>query len=262
MFLVSKLYWLVFQPLSFALILAVAGITAGRLHRVRLHVAANLLSVTVLFLTLFTTTGALLLQPLEARFSRPVLRAAPACLIVLGGGFDNEVTTTRGGYELNAAGDRYLELLRLARLYPGAKLLISGGDAHLVRHTEDDVTISLRLLAGFGIGGDRVLADRTSRNTYENAENSRKLMDSAQIRDCLLITSAFHMPRAMGMFRQVGASVIAWPVDDRTDGTTGFAVDMSDPMGHAEQMSLALREWSGLLGNYLGGRTSALYPAP
>lgn len=262
MYIVSKLYWIAVQPLSLSLILVLFGIAAGLFQWRRSQMLFSLGAGLVLFVTLFTTTGSLLLQVLEDRFPRPTLLADPGCLLVLGGGFESEITDARGGYELNQSGDRYVEMIRLARLYPQAKLLVSGGDGHFTSQFEDDVAIARRMFADFGLSTDRVLGDPISRNTYENAVNSSRIMRENGIAECVMITSAFHMPRAMGMFRRVGARVQPWAVDYRTNARTGFAIDIGDPGGNAQQMTTAIREWSGLVGNYVAGRTEALFPAP
>lgn len=262
MFFLSKLGWLMIQPFSLVFFLVVASLCAGRFGRRRLQTAAGLLAALFLFVPLYTTAGPVLLAVLENRFSRPALPAPPACILVLGGGFHNEVTTARGGVELNDAGDRYVEMLRLARIYPEARLLVSGGDGSLTGHREDDVAVARRLMADFGLDQSRLIAEPVSRNTYENALNSRRIMAREGLSRCLLVTSAFHMPRAVGMMRQVGADVLPWPVDYRTDGSLVFGLSLTEPAGNADNLLVALREWVGLIANRIAGRTTALFPGP
>lgn len=262
MFHLSKFVWLLLQPLSLAFLLALCGLLAGlmRWHRLRFILSAT--GILVLFVTLFTTAGTMALQALEARFPRPENEGSPGCILVLGGGFDGDVTRLRGGVALNQGGERYLEALRLALLHPQAKILISGGDGSLTGGYEDDGAIARRMFAGFGIQADRLITDPQSRNTFENAQNSALLIRQNGLGNCLMITSAFHMPRAVGMMRKAGVSITPWPVDYRTDGETGFHLDFTEPMRLAERSSTAWREWLGLLGNFLAGRTETLFPAP
>lgn len=262
MFVVSKLYWLLMQPLSLAFSLTLAALAAGVFGFRRLQWAGGLAAATLLFLSLFTTLGALLIEPLESRFPRPAPAPSAGCILVLGGGFENEISTARGGWHLNDSGDRFVEMLRLARLLPEAKILVSGGDGRLVPRFEDDGTVARRLLADFGIETGRLIIEPRSRNTYENAVNSAAIIRRDNLGPCLLVTSAFHMPRAVGMFRTTGVAVIPWPTDYRTDGHTGLTLDPGQPMVNADLLTTALREWSGLAGNYLVGRQESLFPAP
>ena len=140
--------------------------------------------------------------------------------------------------------------------------LISGGDGSLTGGYEDDVAITRRLFQSFGLAPERLVADPVSRNTFENAVNSAALIRSRGLGPCLMITSAFHMPRAMGMMRKVGLDVIPWPVDYRTDGITGLSLDVTEPLKQAERTATAWREWLGLIGNYAAGRTTQLFPGP
>lgn len=263
MYLVSKVYGFLIQPPSLIFILTLAALAAGLLGWRRLQWGVTAFTALILFVSLYTTTGALLTQALEARFSRPeTLASAPACIVVLGGGFESEVSTGRQNAELNAAGDRFVEMMRLARRYPEAKIIVSGGDGHMTAIYDSDPSIALRLIDGFDIDPARVIAEPLSRNTFENAVNTAAILEREKLGPCLLVTSAFHMPRAVGMFRVAGVKVIPWPVDYDTDGKTGFAFDFYEPTANFNLMTTAVLEWSGLAGNYLAGRIEDIFPAP
>ena len=263
MFVVSKVFWNLVQPLSLAFLFGVFALLLIGLKHLRLAAAALSFALVVLFLTLYTTLGSFLLQTLEARFPRPAGDPPElACMIVLGGAFETEVTTARGGMDLNQAGDRFVEALRLAIRYPEAKILVSGGDGSLSGVYEGDAAASIRFFEAFGISRDRLIAETTSRNTDENAQNSRELLASNGLGQCLLITSAFHMPRSVGLFRKAGVEVTPWPVDYRTAGNISFALDFTQPTLNSQQMSTAVREWVGLLAYRLMGRIDAVFPAP
>lgn len=263
MFVVSKVFWNMVQPLSLVFLFAALALLLIGLKHLRLAAAALSFALVVLFLTLYTTLGSFLLQTLEARFPRPAGDPPElACMIVLGGAFETEVTTARGGMDLNQAADRFVEALRLAILYPEAKILVSGGDGSLSGIYEGDAAASIRFFEAFGISRDRLIAETTSRNTDENAQNSRELLASSGLGQCLLITSAFHMPRSVGLFRKAGVEITPWPVDYRTAGNISFALDFTQPTLNSQQMSTAIREWVGLVAYRLMGRIDAVFPAP
>lgn len=260
-FYVSKIFWLVAQPLSLALFLVVAGLLAGLLRWNRVRALANVAAALALFLTLFTTTGAVLLQILEDRIPRAELAEnGPGCIITLGGGFEAEVIMSRGGFEMNQAGDRFVETLRLARQYPQARILISGGDGSLSGSYEGDAIVGTRFFDTFGVPADRVIRETESRDTFENAANTQALLAKNGLERCLLVTSAFHMPRSVGLFRKLGLDVLPWSTDYRTTGRASLGLDFTQPSTNSQLMTTALREWTGLLFYYLAGRTHALFP--
>lgn len=260
MFLLSKLAWLVIQPLSLAFLLIVASLLSGLLRWKRLRSLLAALSGLVLFVTLFTTAGAVLLQRLEDRIPRPAPPADVSCIVVLGGGFETDVTTLRGGFELNQAGDRFVETLRLARLYPQAKILISGGDGSISGKYEGDAVVAERFFPAFGIEAGRLIQETTSRTTFENVQNLKGFLEEHGLKDCLLVTSAFHMPRAIGLTRKADLAMTPWPTDFRTRGDETLGLDFTQPSLNAQLMTTATREWTGLLAYYLTGRTNALFP--
>lgn len=260
-FYISKIFWLVAQPLSLAFLLIVAGLLAGLLKWNRIRTLASAAAALLLFLTLFTTTGAVLLQTLEERIPRATLpEGGPACMITLGGGFEAEVTTVRSGFEMTQAGDRFVETLRLALDYPQSRILISGGDGSLTGAYEGDATIGTRFFEAFGVPASRLIREAGSRDTFENAGNTQALLQQNNLERCLLVTSAFHMPRSVGLFRKLGIDVLPWPTDYRTTGKTGLALDLTQPSANSQLMTTAVREWTGLLFYYLAGRTTAFLP--
>lgn len=263
MFTLSKLFWIVAQPLSLAFLAISIGLIAGLLRWRRIGLGLSGLGAAILFVTLFTTAGSFFLQVLEERFPKPQTDpSSVACMIVLGGAFETEVTTARGGIELNQSADRFVEVLRLALLYPDAPILVSGGDGSLSGTYEGDAAASQRFFAAFGIPAERLVRETTSRTTYENVQNSKSLLETAGLNNCLLITSAFHMPRSVGLMRKAGIAVIPWPTDYRTSGKVRLGLDVTQPTLNAQQTATAVREWIGLATYFASGRTTALFPAP
>ena len=261
MFLISKLVWIFCQPLSLAFLLVFFTLIAGLLRWRALSIVAATASALILFVTLYTTAGNLLMQGLEQRFAKPA--ADPEnlqCMIVLGGAFENEVNTARHGIEFNGGADRFVEALRLAQKFPDSRILVSGGDGSMSGIYEGDAAASERFFPLFGIGRERLIEETQSRTTFENAVNTREFLASQGLSHCLLITSGFHMPRSVGIFRKLGIDIMPWPTDYRTDGQVRPGLDFTQPNLNAQNMATAIREWYGLVGYYLAGRTSELYP--
>ncbi len=255
MFLFSKIVWLIAQPLSVAFLLAAIAALFGFLGWRRLSAFTALLDALLLFVILYTTAGTVALQALENRIAKPAGDPKEiSCMIVLGGAFENEVTSVRGGVEFNQAADRFVEALRLALRYPQSRILVSGGDGSFSGTYEGEAAASQRFFAEFGIGRERMIEENRSRTTYENTINTAELLKADNLRDCLLITSAFHMPRSIALFEKAGIAVTPWPVDYRTNGRTVLRFDFTQPALNAQQTATALREWLGLFGYRLTGR--------
>jgi uncharacterized SAM-binding protein YcdF (DUF218 family) len=255
MFYLSKIFWLLIQPLSLAFLLALAAAICAIFGLRRLAGLAAALTAGLLFVTLYTTTGNVLLQILEEQVPKPNQEPQTiSCLIMLGGAIENDVMSRRGGIEFNAAADRYTETLRLALAHPGARILISGGDGSFSGRYEGEADASEPFFAAMGISPDRLIQEGRSRNTFENTRNTKDLLAQEGLSGCLLLTSAFHMPRAIALFTKAGLSVTPWPVDYRTRGDVALAFDFTQPSLNAQNTSTAVREWLGLIGYSFAGR--------
>ena len=219
-------------------------------------------SACVLFLLCgFAPVGQLLLLPLENRFPR-IAPDHVDRLIVLGGGLDADVTEARGAFALSAAGERLTEAVLLARRYPAARIVLSGGNARLSGGGPAEAVLARDLLIGMGLDAKRIDVESTSRTTYENAVNTRALLGDVS-GTTLLVTSAAHMPRAVGVFRQVGLAVVPWPCAYLTEGDLAGAFGRWDDFAQGTSNTwAALHEWIGLVDYLLQGRTSALFPGP
>jgi uncharacterized SAM-binding protein YcdF (DUF218 family) len=205
------------------------------------------------------------MHPLEYRFEPPDLeRAGPsiAGIIVLGGGADLQPAGTSQVAGLNEAAERYTEAVALARRLPGAKLIFSGGSGGLLAAEAPEAETAGRLFAALGVASDRIVLEAASRDTFENARYTARLLEPRPNQRWLLVTSAWHMPRAMGCFRKAGFAVDPWPVDYRTPRRLELLrLNGSIPEG-LRRLDFIAKEYVGLLAYRLAGRTDALFPGP
>lgn len=258
----SKIFWFFIQPLNFAILLLALSLLAGFGGWRRLTRSIGLLAFLILATSSWTSLGALMLNPLEERFPRPDLPDKVAGIIVLGGGFEGAINLARQGYELNGGGDRFVEAAVLARRFPAAKIVVSGGSGALVLEGEGDADTAPKLFAALGVAPNRLILEKESRNTYENVEFTRKLVTPGPDETWLLVTSAFHMPRSMGVFRKAAFRVLPWPVDYRTSGEEGIGVMRDNPADSLQTTTIAIREWIGLIAYKFVGRTDSVFPGP
>lgn len=261
-FVLSKLFWFLIQPVNLAIILLLAGLLLAMLRWRRTAYGLFGAAALSLVLCVWTSFGALLVTPLEDRFPRPPLPENVAGIVVLGGGFEGGINLVRGGYELNSGGDRYVEAAALARRYPNAKIVISGGTGTLVLEGEDDASTAVRLFEALGVARERLILEGKSRNTYENAVFTKDLVTPGPGETWLLVTSAFHMPRSMALFRKAEFPVLPWPVDYRTSGEEGIGFFTDNPVDSLQTATLGIREWIGLIAYWLTGRIDEPFPSP
>ena len=261
-FVVSKLFWLVAQPISLSVLLVLIGWVLIAWRHVRSGLALGGVGLLILVISAYTTLGFVMIAPLENRFERPATMPTDvSTIIMLGGATVGRVSSARGVSELNDAGDRVVETLRLAEFYPKARVVLSGGSGLLDPGLETEAAIAGRLLSSMGVAPDRLVLEEESRNTIENAELTTALL-GATTGPVLLVTSAFHMPRAVGLFERAGVSVLPWPVDYRSTGDETFGVDIVNPVLNLTTTGVAMREWIGLLVYALTGRIDTGFPAP
>lgn len=224
------------------------------------------LAVTTLVLlafAAFSPLGNLLLYPLESRFPAwDPSRGTPDGIIVLGGSVDTDLSAAHGMPVVPRAADRLFAPAELARRYPNARIVFTGGSASLVSTAAREADYSAPILENLGIAKERLILERDSRNTWENAIFTKKLVTPKPGERWLLVTSAFHMPRAMGIFREAGFNVEAYPVDWRMGGRDelfAFTRNGADGLGKTD---VAVREWIGLLTYRILGWTGELLPRP
>jgi uncharacterized SAM-binding protein YcdF (DUF218 family) len=225
----------------------------------RLLVTGNLLFVAIGMSPL----GCALMLPLEERFPRwEVSRGAPAGIIVLGGAIDPELSVARGEIALHEGAERVTVIADLARRFPTVPIVFSGGNGSLNSTSPAEADFAARLFESFGIPSERILRESHSRNTAENARFSRILVNPKLDERWLLVTSAAHMPRAVGTFRKASFSVEAYPVDWQTRGRQDLLSLLASPLEGWVLCDAAAHEWVGLLAYWVSGRTSALFPGP
>jgi uncharacterized SAM-binding protein YcdF (DUF218 family) len=259
----SKILWMLFKPSSLVLwgVLSAAVLAwrgrARPARRVVCGVGAALLAIT------FLPLGNWLLYPLEARFPPP--RPMPEKIdgiVVLGGSINARVSAYWGVPALSGQAERLTEAVVLARRYPAAKLVFSGGPGVFTPDGPTEAAVARQFFAAQGISSGRLIVEDKATNTYQNVVRLKKLLHPVTGERWLLVTSSYHLPRAVGLFRQVRWPVIPYPVDYKTAGPARVSITGIELAQSLDAFDFALYAWSGLVVYRLLGRTSALFPGP
>lgn len=261
MFIISKLASILTAPANIITLLLVVGaillwspfFNAGRFV---VSGAAFLIVAVIAF-----PIGHWIARPLEQRFHSELdLPGNVDGIIVLGGTLDPELTAIYKQPILGDSAERLTAFAALSRRYPNARMVFSGGSGRIGGGVPEAAEVG-RLLKDLDVPSERVIFESASRNTYENALYVSRLVTPKPKETWILITSAWHMPRAMGVFRAFGFEPYPYQVDYRTSPARAalWKFDLGEALG---LIGPAMREWIGLTAYRLMGRTSALFPGP
>ena len=256
----SKLLWNVLAPGNLLFICVLVCILAFNFGWLRFAKILTYPLLATLVMIALLPVGDWLLYPLEQRYPiDPNLPEQIDGIIVLSGAVGAKSTAMTGQVQVNEQVDRELAFMKLARLYPGVKLLYTGGSSSLVHQEFKGADAGKRLLAEQGIDLDRVIFERDSRNTAESAVLSRKLVQPSKGENWVLVTTAWHMPRSVGVFCKASWPVIPYPVDYRTSRSALWSINF-EFASHLVELEVAVKEWLGLLAYWAADRIPSILP--
>jgi uncharacterized SAM-binding protein YcdF (DUF218 family) len=262
-FLVSKTLGLLLLPTNFLIGIGLVGALLLATRLAALGRKLLMVSVALLAICGFSPLGYMLLYPLEHRFPPwDAARGAPDGVIVLGGSIDGDLSASRGTAVVGSAADRIIAAAALAHRYPDISIIFTGGSGSLMSTDAREADYAAALFESLGISRQRLIMERESRNTKENAEFSKAIAAPKPGDRWLLVTSAFHMPRSIGLFRKAGFAVEAYPVDWRVGGAEDLLRFSVLSMGGLDRTTIGTREWMGLIAYWATGQIDRLLPGP
>jgi len=257
-FFLSKTLGIMLLPANF--LIGLGGLGAILLATRWAVLGRRFLIAAVLLLAIggFSPLGNWLLYPLEQRFPPwDAARGVPDGIIILGGSIDPDLSAAHGRAALTHAADRMIAAAALARRYPNARIVFTGGNANLVSDdTAKEADYAILLFESLGIPRERLTMERRSRNTQENAEFSKALVTPKDGERWLLVTSAYHMPR------KAGFAVEPYPVDWRVGGLADLLTFSPVAIDGLERTDIAVREWIGLTAYRATGKIDSWLPGP
>jgi uncharacterized SAM-binding protein YcdF (DUF218 family) len=260
-FAVSKLLENLLLPSNLIGFLGLFGLLLILLQWVRLGRACLVGAVLLLIGTGWLPIGSAALAFLENRFPQPSIPRDVAGIIVLGGEIDTHLSFDRQTISVTDAGERLTAAAELSRRFPNVPIILSGGIGHLLTgEAKTESGYAKDLLVNIGVPERQIVLEERSRNTCENARESKALAQPSPRTRWLLITSANHMPRAVACFRAVDFPVVPYPVDFRSQKAPLWQPTASIAEG-LQAADLAAHEWLGLLA-YRVGKGTELFPSP
>jgi uncharacterized SAM-binding protein YcdF (DUF218 family) len=262
-YLASRIFGFLVTPSNVIATICLIGLVLSLTRWKKAGARIGAVGILLLLVCGFSPLGNVLLLTLSERFPAWVEGGrAPDGIIVLGGAINPDLTAVRGAAEINSSAERMTTAAVLARRFPDAKIVLSGGNANPFHPLSTEAEVGRQLLEGLGVAAGRIVMEDRSRNTYENAIFTRETVHPKAGEQWLLVTSAYHMPRAMGVFRAAGFAVEAYPVDWRTRGWIDARRPFLTLSGGLGRFDTAAHEWIGLVSYRLAGRTNTWFPAP
>lgn len=255
MFIAAKLLAFLTQPLAWVALLMLAAVLLVR-RRPKSSQRLGASAIALLLVLGWEPLPDALLRRLEAQY--PALSPsadwqAYAGVVVLGGALESGYVWTHPNQSaLNEAAERMTEVLPLLRRQPALRVLFTGGEGELFGGNLSEAQRAARFFTAQGIPAQQLLYESASRTTFENALLSKTVPGVNPAQPWLLMTSAWHMPRAMATFRKTGWNVTAYPVDFRAGQQTPWTQYSMDQ--GARKWKLALHEWLGLLAYRMSGK--------
>ncbi len=247
-FFLSKLLWFFAMPLNLAVFALTAAMVAMHKKRHRVARACGIAAWGILVVFGVLPTGRIMLEGLENRYEAPApMPPRVHGIVVLGGAVDSDIGLSRGAPQLNGAADRIGTFADLARRYPWARLVYTGGVGTLSGKGTAEAQMARAVLATYGLNPprNRLLVEDASRTTAENAAMAKEIAMPRPDQTWLLVTSAWHMPRALGAFRAAGWNVLPYPADYRTAGPGGIT-SQSGFLANMDMAHTALKEYIGI----------------
>jgi uncharacterized SAM-binding protein YcdF (DUF218 family) len=262
-FVLSKTIGIMLLPTNFLIGVGLVGALLLATRFASLGRKLLIGSVALFAIFGFSPLGNWMLYPLEQRFPPwDAAQGAPDGIVVLGGSIDPDLSIAHGVAVVRSAADRVIAAASLARRYPKARIIFTGGSANLISNDAREADYATGIFESLGVSKDRLEIDRRARNTQENAEFAKAIAAPKSGARWLLVTSAFHMPRSVGLFRKAGFAVEPYPVDWRVGGRADLVNFRILAVDGLASVDTGVREWAGLAAYRITGKTSEFFPGP
>jgi uncharacterized SAM-binding protein YcdF (DUF218 family) len=259
-FWIGKIVWGIASPSHFAVLLLLGSFF---IHRFMLRTILRSVAIFILTVAFFLPVGDWALVPLEQCTEQQSLPMNVDGVIVLGGAVNLPVTDARESVVFNNSADRMMTFLKLMKIYPKAQFVYAGGSSSIKHPDFHEADYIKRFLGDMGIDTSKMVFEGYSRSTFEDAVATQSVYGKTAKQSWLIVTSAYHMPRALSLFQKRGASsetrFSPYAADYKTSGKFAFDFNV-DLLGNLGKLDIAAHEYVGLIVNRLMNRSDAFMP--
>jgi len=261
MFLLSKLVWVVLSPLNLLIIILFIGFLFQLMKIQLISRFFYLIALLFFIVVVIFSTGKFLLSNLESKY--PALNIMPKKIdgiLILGGPTNPLLTHIHNQVSFNEAGERLTEAVKLIKIYHSSKIIFSGGSGSLEKDALTHSDVAKKFFLEMDIDIRQIIFESKSNNTYENILFSKSIIHPKNNEKWLLITSSFHMTRAMNIAEKLGWEFIPYPVDFRTGNKRIKLIpSFTKILQNFNTFNLVSHEIVGLISYYYLGRTSKIF---
>lgn len=256
----SKIFWTLAQPLNALCLLAMLGLLV-RLFSPRAAQWIMIAALGGILVFGLLPVGPWALTWLESQYPAPSeLPSKIDGVIVLGGAFESYLTQKTGQLSANGDIERVFCFVEIAKAYPEATLVFSGGSGDILNPDARESEDAKAFFKLAGLEGRDVLYETKSRNTYENAVYTKEMVSPTEGQTWVVVTSAFHMPRTMGIFKALGWPVTPYQCDRKTDGTYRIFSGLPSVTANFSALNIAIKEMIGLIVYRATGKSAFILP--
>ena len=177
-------------------------------------------------------------------------------VIVLSGMLDLKLSNQQH-LEFSSAADRIIRGIEIIKNKQADYLIISGGDGGLLSSGKSEAVLLANFARKWGVSEDKIIIEPNSKNTFENAQETAKIVQKYQFKQLLLVTSAFHMHRSIGCFKNQSLFPDLLPVDFRS--VKNLLKDFRNYIPSSSglyKLSFFIHEITGIIAYYLAGKAA------
>lgn len=259
-FILSKFLWFIIRPENILILLLALTAFLFVINKNRLAKKLFVFNSSIIFLFAFFPVGSWLMYPLETHFSvNPKLPNKVDGIILLGGSFVTSNSQAWGKVQTNQFADRIHVFLKLLNQYPNAKAVFTGGNASVTNKNPGEAFYAKKLFDDIGIKEGKILFENKARNTYENAFLTKQLIQPQKDENWIVVSSAFHLPRSVGVFCKQNWSIIPYPADFHSNPDELLTPSLNFS-GNLNSLNDAIHEWLGLIAYHWTGKSTAILP--
>lgn len=257
-FYLSKVFWFLFNPFNLIIIFLIFGFFSYKFKKFFLANFFYYISLSFFLIFAILPTGPYLVYFLEKDFHKTNYYPEKLDgILILSGATNPFLTKEYDQINLGEGAERLIESYFLIKKFPNVKIIFSGGAAYLGYPEITDSSAAKKFYKDMGLDISKIYFENKSRNTFENLFLSKNYAQPKKNENWLLISSAFHLRRALNVGDELDWKLIPYPTDFRQSKKFIFKFSF-DFFYNLSQSNLALHEWLGIFYYYLSNKTSKI----
>ena len=258
-FYLSKILWLVLNPFNIFILFTIVTIFLYLISFKRTSIAIFFINSLYLFIISVLPIGNYLIYKIEKDYhSQSSIPDRLDGILILGGVTNPSMYKEFNEISVNGSAERLIESVSLIKRFNKSKVIFSGGSGIINRPDLGHSQVAKSFYKKVGLDESRIIFEDNSRNTYENILFSKKIAQPKKNENWLLITSAYHMKRALLIGSKNNWEFIPYAVDFKNKRKFKFVPSLN-LLSNINSLQYGSHEWLGLISYYLMNRTDKIF---